>query len=173
MTSGIGLEPDRDRLRRDAAPRLLAHEGAAAGCQHDGAAVEQTRDHAGLAVAEMRLAVALEDFRYGHAGRRLDLGVGIDEGQLEPDRHAAADRGFAYPHHADEHDRARAQRRQDVGLGRSLDRQRGVGHLSRSNGSRSNCRQRRHALATYTTPKGASPEDSCHETANMLDDFIG
>jgi hypothetical protein len=27
--------------------------------------------------------------------------------------------------------------------------------------------------ATYTTPLGPSPEDSCHETANMLDDFIG
>jgi len=27
--------------------------------------------------------------------------------------------------------------------------------------------------ATYTTPQGGSPEDSCHETANVLDDFIG
>lgn len=28
-------------------------------------------------------------------------------------------------------------------------------------------------MATYTTPQGPSPEDSCHETANVLDDFIG
>src|SRR5215468_9479495 len=59
----------------------------------------------------------------------------------------------------------------------SADRMSGSGELgagmAASDMGLSICRQRRHPLATYTTPQGASPEDSCHETANMLDDFIG
>ena len=60
---GVGLEPDRNRLGADAVAGFLAHEGAAAGGEHAGTAVEQPRDHARLAVAEMRLAMGLEDIR--------------------------------------------------------------------------------------------------------------
>ena len=47
-------------------------------------AVEEPRDDVALAVAEGGLAVALEDLLDGEAGRRFDLGVGIDEGQPQP-----------------------------------------------------------------------------------------
>ena len=82
------------RDRRAARPRRRArvisarvsrvHEGAAAGRQHVRRVVEQARDHPALAVAERRLAVAREDLGDGAAGRRLDLVVGVDEGQAEP-----------------------------------------------------------------------------------------
>ena len=45
----------------------------------------------------------------GHAGRLLDLGVGIDERDAEPQRQPPADRRLAGAHHADQHDRARAR----------------------------------------------------------------
>ena len=110
----IGLEPDRDALLRDAGARLGVHVGAAAGRQHLRAAVEQARDHALLAGAEIGLAIGGENLRDGHPGGRLDLGVGIDEGKAEPLRQPPADRGLARPHHADEHDRAPPERRQQA-----------------------------------------------------------
>ena len=58
--------------------------GAAARRQHLRAAVEQPRDDPRLAGAEIGFAVRLENFRDGHAGRGLDLGIGIDERQPEP-----------------------------------------------------------------------------------------
>jgi len=47
------------------------------------------------------------------AGGLLDLGVGIDKRHAKPDAESAADRGFADPHHADQHDRTTPQARQD------------------------------------------------------------
>ena len=111
----IGLEPDRDALLARCAARVSAFMKApppvASTCWP---CVEQAGDHARLAGAEIGLAIAGEDFRDGHAGRRLDLGVRIDERQAEPLRQPAADRGLARAHHADEHDRAPPERRQQV-----------------------------------------------------------
>ena len=56
------------------------------------AAVEQPLDDAALAVAEIGLAVGLEDLGDGGVRRLLDLGVGVDEGEAEPRRQPAADR---------------------------------------------------------------------------------
>ena len=72
---------------------------------------EQARDHAALAVAEIGLAVILEDVGDGLAGRPLDLLVGVDEGHAEAGRQAAADRRLAAAGHADQDDRPAAQRR--------------------------------------------------------------
>ena len=115
-TSKSALSQTETPFCADAGAGLGIHEGAAAGRQHLRAAVEQARDHARLAGAEVGLAIGGEDFRDGHAGRRLDLGVGIDEGDAEALRQPAADRGLARPHHADEHDRTPPERREQRGL---------------------------------------------------------
>ena len=113
---GIGLEPDRDRPGMDAMTGLLAHEGAAAGRDHAGAAIEQPRDHPRLAVPKMRLAMGLENVRYRHPGRRLDLQIGVEKRQPQPRRQPPSDGGFAGAHHAHKHDRTRSQRRRYLGL---------------------------------------------------------
>ena len=107
----FGGEPDRDALRLDGSARIGVHDGAAAGRQHLRAALEQPRDHARLAAAEIGLAMAGENVRDAHAGGFLDLGIGVDERHAKPGAEPAADRGFADPHHADQHDRAAAQTR--------------------------------------------------------------
>jgi hypothetical protein len=81
------------------------HEGTAAGGDDLGRAIDQPGDHSPLAVAEMRLAEALEDVGHGHAGGGLDLVIGIDEGQAHALRQAPADRRFARTHQPDQHDR--------------------------------------------------------------------
>ena len=106
----LGLEPDRDGLGADERTRIGIHIGAAAGRQHLRSAVEQARDHARLAGAELGLAARLENIRDRHAGRFFDLGVGIDKGQPEPGAELAADRRLARAHHPDKHDRAAAER---------------------------------------------------------------
>ncbi len=111
-----GAQPDRDALGADRRAGVGVHEGAAAGRQHLRAALQQPRDHARLAGAEIGLAVGGEDFRDGHAGGLFDLGVGIDERNAEPGRQPAADRRLARAHHADQHDRAAAQRRAERGV---------------------------------------------------------
>jgi hypothetical protein len=60
-------------------------------------------------IAEIGLAVAGEDLGNGGGGGALDLGVGIDEGQLQPRRDALADRGLAGAHEADQDDGAPVQ----------------------------------------------------------------
>jgi hypothetical protein len=67
--------------------------------------VEQPQNDAPFSLAEILLAVALEDFRNGAAGRLLDLAVGVDEGQVEAVSQAPADAGLADTHEADEDDR--------------------------------------------------------------------
>jgi hypothetical protein len=62
---------------------LRVHEGAAAGGQHVGRALQQARDHPALAVAEGRLAQLGEDLRDRAAGGDLHLGVGVAERQAE------------------------------------------------------------------------------------------
>jgi hypothetical protein len=44
---------------------------------------KQARDHARLAAAEIGLAVAGENVGNAHAGRLLDLGIGVDERDTE------------------------------------------------------------------------------------------
>ena len=98
-------EPYRYRFFADHGPGWGIDEGAPAGRQDVPRIVEETRDHALLAVAKGRFSVAVEYFTDGTAGRRLDLGIGIDEGQAQTLREAAADGGFAGPHQANQDDR--------------------------------------------------------------------
>ena len=105
-----GAQPDRNSLGADRRAGVGVHERAAAGGQHLRAALQEPRDHARLAGAEIRLAVGGEDFRDGHAGGFFDLDVGIDERNAEPAGKPAADRRLARAHHADQHHRAAAQR---------------------------------------------------------------
>ena len=105
----IGLEPDRDRRGDDAGPGLLVEIGAAARSDHPRPLRQQSSHHPALAVAERGLAVLGEDVGDGHAGRPLDLGVGIDELEPETTGETAPRRGLAATHQADEDDRAFAQ----------------------------------------------------------------
>ena len=166
----VGLEPDRDRLVADAVAGLLAHEGAAAGGDHGRAAVEQPRDHPRLAIPEIRLAMGFENIRDRHAGRRLDLDIGIEKRQAQPGRQPPADGRLAGAHHADQHDRTPSQRRRDVGLlgGARVCRCGGLGHQKLCDFAGFAPRR-----ATYTTPTDAVARDSCHGDGNMLDDFNG
>ena len=129
MTSRSALSQIETRLRRDAAPRLLAHEGAAAGRQHDRPAVEQARDHAAPRRREntaRRGARRSPGWSYRRRPRsRLSAST---KPQAEPRRQPPADGRLADAHHADQHDRTRPQRRQDVGLRARLCWQHGVGH---------------------------------------------
>ena len=111
MMSASALSQIETALSLDAAAGLLAHEGAAAGGEHRRPAVEQPRDHPRLAIPEMRLAMGFENVRYRHAGRRLDLGIGIEKRQPQPRRQPPSDGGLAGTHHAHQHDRTRPQRR--------------------------------------------------------------
>ena len=85
----------------------------AAGRQDLRAAIEQAGNHTGLAAAEIGLAMAGENVGNAHAGRLLDLGIGIDEWDGKPGGEPAADRRFADPHHTDQHDRTALQRGAD------------------------------------------------------------
>ena len=76
-----GAKPHRDSLQANRIAGIGAHERPAAGGQHLRTALQQPRDDARLAGAEIRFAVGGEDFGDGHAGMGLlDLGVGVDEG---------------------------------------------------------------------------------------------
>src|SRR5690606_6126929 len=101
----VAVEPDRDTLAVDQLAGVRLHEGAAAGRDDARSAVEQPCNHAPLAVAEVRFAEALEDFRDGHLRGLLDLLVGVSEGQAEQLGALAADCRLAHAHHSDEHDR--------------------------------------------------------------------
>ena len=105
----VGLEPDRDRRRDDAGPRLVVEIGAAASGDHPRPFRQQPGHDPALAVAEIGLAVLGEDVGDRHAGRPLDLGIGVDELEPETARQAAPRRGLAAAHQADEDDRALAQ----------------------------------------------------------------
>ena len=106
----VRLQPDRDALGSDPFARRRVHERAAAGRKHLGSLVEQAGDHLALAVAEIGLAEALENFGDRHPRAGLDLRVGVDERQAEPLRQTAADGGLAGAHHADQHDRTPGER---------------------------------------------------------------
>ena len=113
---GIRLEPDGDRPLADTRARLLAQHGAAAGREHNRRSTQQPRDHPRLAVAEMRLAVGFENFGNRHSGGEFNLGVGVDEGHRKARCETPPDGGLAGPHHADEHQRASTEPRDDRGL---------------------------------------------------------
>ena len=99
-------QPDRDRLLADGGAGFRVHERAAAEGQHQRLARQQPADHAALAVAEIALAIAGEQFGDRAAGGQFDLGVGVAERQPEARGQAAADRGLAGPHQPDQHDAA-------------------------------------------------------------------
>jgi len=67
--------------------------------------VDQPRDDAALAVAEIVFAEPLEDLPGGKAGSVLDRLVAIDEREAEPARKPAADGRFPGSHQADENNR--------------------------------------------------------------------
>ena len=90
-------------------PCAEVHQRAAAGRNDGRTVLEETGDHARLAVAKIGLAVFREDFRNRHAGGLFDLGVGVDERQPDARREATPDRAFAGTRHADECNRPRAE----------------------------------------------------------------
>ena len=107
----LGLQPDRQAGRGNLRARCRLHECPPA-CGDDFWPVgQQPRHHALFAIAEMRLAMFFENFRNGHSGRGLDLGVGVGKHQPEVRCEAAAHGGLACAHDADEHDGASAQGR--------------------------------------------------------------
>ncbi len=55
-----------------------------------GPLVEQPRDHPRLAIPEMRLTMGFENVRDRHAGRGLDLGIGVEKRQPQAAPPAAA-----------------------------------------------------------------------------------
>ena len=110
----IGLEPQRDRVLRDARARLVVQEGAPTGGDHLRAAGEQARHDAALAVAKIGLAVLLEDFRNRHAGCPLDLAIGVDEVEPEAPGEAAPGGALAASHQPDHDDRATRERRNEA-----------------------------------------------------------
>ena len=112
----FGLEPDRDAFRADRGPGVRIRESSATGRQHLGPALQQAQDDARLARAEFRLPANGENIADRHARRLFDLYVRIDERNAKAQRQAPADRGLARPHHAHEHNRARAERRHDRGF---------------------------------------------------------
>jgi len=101
----IGFQPDRNPALADTRARKFVHEGAAAGRKHGRAFVQQARDDAPLAVAEIGLAEFLEDFRDGHPRASFNLRIGVDEGQAKARGKPFADGGLSRAHHADQHDR--------------------------------------------------------------------
>ena len=101
----IGVKPHRYAPFVDAIARARVEKRAAAGREHDRAAVQQAHDDAPLAVAKIALAIFGENLGNGHAGRRGDdLGVRVDEGKAEPHGQPLADGALAGAHHADQHD---------------------------------------------------------------------
>ena len=102
----IGAQPHRDAALRDEVPGRRVHERAAAGCQHMHRLAEEPRDDAALAVAKDGFAAIAEDLFDRLTGRGLDLGIRIEERQIEPYGQAAPDLGLPRPHQADEDDRA-------------------------------------------------------------------
>jgi hypothetical protein len=77
---------------------LGVHIRAATGRKHLGTVSEQPGDHLALALTKIGLAVLGKDLADGRAGSLLDLGIGVDEGQVEPRRKPPAHGGFARPH---------------------------------------------------------------------------
>ncbi len=145
-----GIEPDGGCPRDDERARARIDEGAAAGSQHSARAGHQAGYHAALAVAEMRLAEAGKDIADGHAGGGFDFGVAVVERPAEPGGEAAADRGLAGPHQADEDDgpRAPARRHAAGDAGRLVGAGRGGFHSVHA-------RRYRGAMRALTNARGA------------------
>src|SRR5690606_10321110 len=103
---------------------------------------------------EKGLAVAAEDLGHRHAGRALDLLVGIEEGDTERPGERGPHRGLSRAHHADEHDRLPQHAGSQLGPV-SL---RAAGGKS-SPGPRTFCPQWRElaANAIYKCTRGAAP----------------
>ena len=105
-----------------------------------------------------------------HAGmRRLDLGVGIHEMQIQPRREPPPDGGLARAHHADQHDRAPPSAGRDGASWGSA----GARHRTRSQTSNqtSNCRRTAACRATYTTPVDVARDCSAGEHGGSLDRY--
>jgi hypothetical protein len=88
---------------------------------------DQPREDPALAVAEMRLAVALEDLGDAEPAGLLDLGVRVDEGQAEAGAEPPPDGRLADPHQPDQDDGALALERRAARLGSGG---RAAGHLA-------------------------------------------
>jgi biotin-(acetyl-CoA carboxylase) ligase len=89
---------------------LRVHHGSATGREHLRTVVEKACNDALLAGTKIRFAVLVENLGYGHARGAFDLGVGINERNSESAGKPSSDRRFASAHHADEHNRAAAER---------------------------------------------------------------
>ena len=92
-----------------------------------------------FAVPEKGLAVSLEDFGDGHACRRFNGSVGVDEIQSEPLRKAAPDRGLAGSHNADKDDGTAAKAPHEAGRARVAPLRQGACALDRALGGEGGC----------------------------------
>ena len=81
----------------------LVYIGAAAGSDDTQIAFDQARHKPPLAVPEIILAIALEDFGRRKPRRIFDLGIAVDERQAEAPRKAPAYGRLSYPHQPDQH----------------------------------------------------------------------
>ena len=62
-----------------------------------------------FALAKIGLAIIGKDLADGLTGGKLDLAVGVGEGEVELGGEPPADRRLACPHQADQHDASRAK----------------------------------------------------------------
>ena len=97
-----GVKPDGDRPIVEKLASPWVHEGAPAGCDHAHIALNQACDQASLAVPEIPLAIAFENFGRRVAGGIFNRGVAVDEVEAEPLCQAPSDGRFADAHQADE-----------------------------------------------------------------------
>jgi hypothetical protein len=111
----FGLQPDRHPGVADRRPRLGIDEGAAAGRQHLRAAIEEALDHAALAIAEVRFAMGLEDFRDGGLAA---CSISVSASTRQAGARAAPDRRLAGAHHADHDDGVAAENAGSAASGR-------------------------------------------------------
>ena len=109
---GVRLQPDRHAIGAAVLARLVVHVGPAAHRQHRRPAAQKPRHDALLAFAKIRLAVLGEDLRDAEIGGLLDLGVGIEEREMQEVGEPPADGRLAGAHHADQHDAAFAEARE-------------------------------------------------------------
>lgn len=102
----VGIEPDDEPARKGKRARVRVLESTAARRDDARGAIEQAGDDPPLAVAEVGFAEAGEDLGDAHLRCSLDLGVAVDEREVERGSEPPADGGLARARHADQHDGA-------------------------------------------------------------------
>ena len=92
--------------------------------------VHQPRDHATLPVAEIALAMGIENLAHRAIGSAFDLFIDIDEVPVEHCRQSSADGGLAHAHQSHQHHGTVDPARDAADLGRGEGRC--MGHCRRA-----------------------------------------